>query len=130
MRERIAAARARIHIKHVTLVLDNDCIAVENSDVAKLAADYPTNAFEPVTLDSNRAIRFAGPHRELPFDEGTNVMTFEVIHDIESILLPAQSLLNQDASVGIGRTNLPQNCPWKTFLCPRKVQVQLFIILR
>ncbi len=82
MRERITAAKARIHIKHVTLIPDNDGIAVENSDVAKLTADCATDTFEPGTFDSNRAIRFAGPHRELPFDKRTNVMTFEVIYDI------------------------------------------------
>ena len=82
VRERITAAKAWIRIKHVTLVPDNDYIAVENSNVAKFAADYLADSFERVIFDSNRAIRFPGAHSELPFDERTNVMTFEVIYDV------------------------------------------------
>src|SRR6516225_2099027 len=103
----------------------NDCVAVENSNMTKLSADYRSNAFQPGAFYSSGLIRFPRPHTDLLSDEGINISTLEIIYDIQSIFLPVQSLLNQDASLGISTLHLRQKCPGETFLCTRVVELQL-----
>ena len=64
---------------------------------------------ELVALDGDGAVRLAGAHRELAAGKGRDIAAVQVIHDVQTVLLTQQALLDQDRAVQIAGARLSEN---------------------
>lgn len=74
----------------------------------KSLANRAPHRLEFRAIHGDRAIRLAGSHGEFAFDKGGDIVTAEIVDDIEAVLLPGDAFLHQDAVVGVGRAGSGQ----------------------
>jgi hypothetical protein len=86
VRERIATAKARIDIDHVTAVIRNKHVALQNPDMAQLFADHLANHLESIIPHRYRSISLPSPHPDFAHDKSADIAAVEIVDSEQSLL--------------------------------------------
>src|SRR6186713_1522536 len=97
MRERIAPAKARIHVKHEAALVRHHHVAIDASGMCQILPEGSAQIFKPGLDHTNGAIRVAATYCQLSASERCGVLAFQIINHVDAVLLPFDPFLDYES---------------------------------